>query len=258
MSLALRVKRLEKLAIDNSPVLLTAIGVVGTIGTAVLTHRAATRAEILVTAEITHRMREPEDIGFTKREHFDLTWKLYIPPVAFGGVTIAAIIMANRIGTRRAAAVAAAYTLSERAYSEYREKVIEKFGADKAQSVRDDIARDRMLSDPPRENNVVLVGSGDVRCYDMFSGRYFDSTVEEIKKAMNDTNYQVNSDGYASLTDFWGRIGLPRTSISDEIGWNQDKLMELEFSPVLGEDGRPCVAYTFRSNPVHRFDQFHP
>ena len=45
MNLGSKLKMIEKFAVDNSPSLLTAVGVVGTVGTAVLTHKAAMNTE---------------------------------------------------------------------------------------------------------------------------------------------------------------------------------------------------------------------
>jgi hypothetical protein len=255
MTLALRFKQLEKLAVDNSPALLTAIGVVGTITTALLTHKAATKVEQIICAKESVEGTHGEFMGRLK-ERAPLVWKLYIPPVVVGSLTLASIVGSNRIGSKRAAAVAAAYTISEKAYSEYRERVVATIGDNKERAIRDDVVRARLAENPPSESNMVVIGSGDVRCHDMYSGRYFDSSVEEIKKAMNDTNYQINTHGYASLTDFYERIGLPRNIVSEEVGWTSDKLMDISFTTILSEDGRPCVAITFSVSPVREYHKF--
>ncbi|MDB5716117.1 MAG: hypothetical protein JWO15_3514 [Sphingomonadales bacterium] len=258
LGLAGKIKILEKLAIDNSPVLLTAMGVVGTISTAVLTHKAAIKADRIETVAIQDDYYE--GLGVNKRElaqaHVKLVWKAYIPPVACGALTVTAIVMANHIGTKRTAALAAAYTVLDKAHDDYVEKVIERFGSTKEQDVRDDVVRQRLAENPPSESNVVLIGSGDVLCYDMTSGRYFNSAVEEIKKCVNDTNYQINAEGYASMSDFYDRLGLPRTSISEEMGWTSDKLMDVNFTTILSEDGRPCVAINFMTGPVRDYYKF--
>jgi len=250
-------KQIEKLAVDNSPLILTVVGVVGTITTAVLTHRAATKTTFFLMMEDEDR-QQAGLASRTKKEVVEVTWKNYIPPAIVGTLTITSIVGANRIGTRRAAALASAYAVSERAYSEYREKVIEKIGDSKERAVRDEIAQDRVTKNPPAEDNVVIVGTGDVLCCDLFTGRYFNSAIEELKKAQNDTNYQILHNGYASVTDFYDRIGLPRTDVSDQLGWNQDKLLELEFTTCMTEDGRPCIAYRFHSAPLRSFDRLHP
>lgn len=253
--ISFKLKALEKLAIDNSPALLTAIGVAGTIGTAILTHKAATKAaHKLIVEDAALPAGAPV---LTRKEIFQSTWKLYIPPVTSGTVTIGCIVMANRIGTKRAAALAAAYTLSEKAYTEYREKVIEKIGENQEKKVRTEIVEERLRRDPLSESNVVVVGSGDVRCYELYTGRYFNSSVEAIKRAVNEVNYQINTHGYASLSDFYTHIGLPHTAVSDEIGWTSDKLMDVDFTSVLSEDGQPCVAINFQTGPVRDYHRFH-
>lgn len=255
-SITSKIRYLEKLAINNSPVLLTAIGVAGTVATAVLTHKAATKAETLYREEIEAHYFDGIPLNEWKKERVKLVWRCYIPPVATGALTIGAIIFANRIGTKRAAAMAAAYTISERAYSEYRDKVVEKIGETKERNLRDELVQDQVRRNPISEENFIVT-SGDVMCCDLFSGRYFRSSVEDIKKAVNDTNYQIMHHQSATLTDFYDRVGLPRTDVSDEIGWNFDKLIEIEFTTVMKEDGQPCIAYRFPVHPVRGFHTLH-
>lgn len=245
MSLSQVAKKLEKLLTDNSPVLLTSVGVAGTIATAVLTGKASFEA-----AQI---LNETEPLE--PKEKVELVWKLYIPPVIVGAGTVSAIVLANRIGTRRAAAMAAAYTISEKAYAEYREKVVEKLGEAKEQEVRDEIAQQRVNANPPN-NEVIIVDNGDVLFLESYTGRYFKSSMETVKKALNDTNYQMYSDMYASLGDFQQRIGLPRTSLSEEVGWTVEDKIEIEFSATLTEDQRPCIVMNYIVAPVREYHRF--
>lgn len=262
MSLMGKAKILEKLAIDNSPVLLTAVGVVGTIGTAVLAHRAATKAQIWRKHEVDQRNREsqiaqvmPEEI--TRKEHFQNTWKLYIPTAISGATTVGCIVMANRIGTKRAAALAAAYTLSEKAFAEYREKVVERIGTKEHDKIRNELVEDRIRKMPPSEGNVLMVSGGDHLFMEMYSARYFRSDIETVRRAVNDINFKINTYGYASVSEFYDLLGLAHTQVSDEMGWNRDKMMDVNFDPVLSEDGQPCVGISFITVPVRNHDRFH-
>lgn len=252
MNLGEAFKRLEKLVVDNSPTILTAIGVTGTLTTAYLTGRASIKAaEILIDAETRLPGRE-----LTSQEKVRLVWKLYIPAVGTAVVTIAAIIGANRIGTRRAAALAAAYSVSEKAFEEYRTKVIEKLGERKEEAVRDEIAQDRVKRDPVDDRTVIVSGRGEVLCYEAYTGRYFKSDMETLRKAENDINRQVIHDGFASLGDFYDLVGLPKTSVSDEIGWTSEKPLEIHFSSVLSNDNIPCISIEYRGVPIRHFDRF--
>lgn len=252
MKFADLVKRTQKLAIDNSPAILTAIGVTGALTTAYLTGKASFKAAEMIREEAD---RTDKFTGYngTLKQDVKLVWKLYIPAAGTAVLTVTAIVAANHIGSRRAAAIAAAYTISEKAFEEYKEKVVEKMGATKEQAVRDEVAQDRVDRNPVSSHEVIIAGSGQVLCFDEWSGRYFQSDMETIRKAQNDTNYQVLNESYASLSDFYERIGLPSTSQSDEIGWNTDRMIDLKFSTTLAEDGRPCLAIDFGLTPIRGY-----
>jgi hypothetical protein len=243
---------------DNSPAILTAIGVTGTLSTAYLTGKASFKAGDILARE--QRLRSQTiDIApiLETKEKVQLVWKLYIPAAGSAVMTTAAIVCANRISTRRAAAMAAAYSISEKAWNEYKDKVVEKLGANKERAVRDEIAQDRVNSNPVGVNQVIITGGGDVLCYDMYTGRYFTSDMETLKKAQNDTNYEVLNNFYCSLTEFYNRIGLSSTTTSDDVGWNSDEMLELTFSTTMSDDQRPCLAMSFAVEPIRNFHRAH-
>jgi len=249
-------KRVGKLAQDNSPAILTVIGVAGTVTTAFLTGRASYKMAQVISAEKGHYDQNSEGYPLTKTDEVKLVWRLYVPAASAAIFTVAAIICANRIGTRRAAAVAAAYALSEKAFNEYREKVLEKIGANKEREVRDELAQDRVAKHPVSASTVVVAAGGNVLCFETHTGRYFRSDIETLRKAQNDLNQRIFSDGYASLTDFYNLIDLAKTDISDEVGWKVDELMELEFSTTLAENGQPCLTITYGAMPIRDYWKF--
>jgi hypothetical protein len=243
------VRRAQKAASDNTPALLTTLGVAGLVSTVVLTSRGTLKAAEILREEETEARKSTgdEDYILNDRRKVELTWKCFVPAIGTGAFTIACIIAANRIQTRRAAALATAYGLSQEAYKTYKDKVLEKLGEKKEQAVRDEIAQDQVTKNPPP--TVIVFGKGDSLCRDGFSGRYFESTLEDLKAAQNNINYRIIHDGYASLTDFWDEIGLPKTDESDEIGWNSDTGLELEYSAAISTDGRPCINISFQTVP---------
>lgn len=246
MNLSELAKRGVKLAADNSPAILTAIAVTGTVTTAYLTGRASFKAAMILSEESPH---------LHTKEKVDLVWRLYVPAVGTGLMTVGCTIAANRIGTRRAAAVAAAFTLSEKAFIEYREKVVERIGEKKEQAFRDELAQDRVNRHPSDTQQIVVVEGNSVLCFDAYTGRYFLSDMESLKKAQNDVNHQVLNEYYASLSDFYDKVGLPATSFSDEVGWNTDRLLELKFSVVLSEHGKPCMSVDFDVAPIRDYNR---
>lgn len=149
--------------------------------------------------------------------------------------------------------MAAAYSISERAFTEYKDKVEEKIGKNKAESIRDDIMQDRVNANPKSQAQIIVTPGGDHTIYEKLTGRYFTGSIEQIKKAQNDLNYRLNHDFSASLSDLYDLLDWPHTSISDELGWNSDRLLEIEFSPVLGEDGQPCIGIDYAVEPVRKY-----
>jgi hypothetical protein len=247
------VRRAQKATADNAPTILTALGVTGLVTTAVLTGKASFKAsQILYKHDYEAGLSGDPLPSF--QERFPLVWKLYIPAVGTGAVTIACIVCANHISTRRTAALASAYSIAQEGFREYREKVLEKVGEKKEQVIRDEVAQDGVTTNPPA--TTYIVGENEVLFKDEHSGRYFKSTLEDVKKAANDTNYQILGDDYASLSDYWDRLGLKKTSESDEVGWNTDNKLELLFASAITEDQKPCITVEFRTIPVRKFYRF--
>lgn len=256
MNISQIVRQVEKFAVDNSPLILTAIGVTGVVTTALLTGKACIKATRLVDFDDAERERNDEgSLPFSGK--VKLVWPHFIPPLATAALTVTAIIMSNRIGTRRAAAMAAAYSISEKAFEEYREKVVEKLGKGKERAARDELTQERMDRNPISQNQVLITGNGPVPCYDVYSGRYFLSDMESMKKAVNDINYRVINHNGASVNEFYDKLGIPHIEVGEEMGWTTDELLEPYFTTTMTDDERPALSLEFRSKPVRHYFRTH-
>jgi len=235
---------------DNATEILTGVGVTGTITVAYLSGRASFKAAELIRQEELHLYQLQDGVGvqLSTKERIKLVWPIYVPTIGTTGLTVASIVLANRLSSKKAAALAAAYGLSERAFSEYKDKVAEHLTKAKEVKIREEIAQDRVDKNPVSQ--VIITGAGDVLCYDSLTGRYFESNIEAIKKAMNTINYRIMHNGPESLSAFYDEIGLPPTSMSDELGWNSNDLMDILFSTTMSTDERPCIAIDFTVPPT--------
>lgn len=246
--------RAGKIFADNSPTILAAIGVTGVITTAVLTGKASIKAALILANE--EASRDPGGYGekIELREQIQLTWKEYIPAASAGLVTIACVILANRIGMRRTAALAAAYNIAEKAATQYKDKVVEIIGAKKEEEIRDAVSadkiRDRVLGREP-----IHTGVGPDKYMDSWSGREFFSSRAAIERAINAVNHKINTEFYASLTFFYQELGLAPTAISDDIGWNVTKLLDAWISYSSDEDDRPIGILEYNTHPVRNYDK---
>lgn len=253
MSLRSIFKKVEHFTADHSPEILTAIGVAGTLTTAFLTADSTIKAMRLIDFE-----EETQDKELEPREQIELVWKIYIPPVTSAVFTIAAIVGAAHVNRRRAAAMATAYTISERAFTEYKDKVVERLGEKKERDIRDELAQDRVDENPVSDNTVIINGGGDVLCYDRHTGRYFMSSMDELKQAEITINYMILHDGYASLSDLYFELGIPSTRYAEEVGWNTDTKLKMVFSAVLAENDKPCIAVDFDLAPRRKYSHYAP
>lgn len=243
----------------NSPVILTAIGVAGVVSTTVLAVR--------VTPEALERISEFENkenglwVKSTPVEKIQLTWPLYLPAALSGVSSIAAIIGAQSINSRRQAILLSGVTLAEKALTEYQDKVVELEGPETDRKVRDAIAKDHVMANPPGEKELIFTGQ-DVLCKDDYTGRYFHSTMEKIRQAQNDVNAQIiQGDMYASLNEFYMALGLSPTKGGEEVGWSAENLIDLNFTSVLtpeidGNGGIPVLVMGFRARPLQDYYRF--
>lgn len=253
-------QRTVEFATQNSAALLTAAGVVGTVATAVLAGRGGYKAneilakakldkmETLEKAAVAKGEPEPTELpDLTRMETLVLIGPYILPPIVTGGGTVAAIIFANRISAQKAAALAAAYGLAERNLSEYKEKVAEKLTGPKRQQIDDELAQEA-VNKTPGHSQIVIV-DGEVLCFDKPTGRYFRSTMDTIKQAVNTTNAEILHHDHANASFFYEELSLDKTTWSDMVGWNTDNLLELTYTTVLTDDGKPCIAIDFRTMP---------
>lgn len=258
-------KSLNKFTMVKSPAILTAIAVTGTVTTALLASQASFKAAKLIADEEVQRKESrelheivPEDIAPIKmdtNEKIALVWTLYIPAIGSGLTAVCAMIAATQIGNRRTVAAAAAYSLSEKAFGEYRGKIVDKIGAKKEEAARVEIAQERVNSTPGAQ--IVMINEGEVLCFDQYSGRYFKSDMETLKKAQNDLNYKIIGQSYASLNDFYDNVGLDYIPTGEELGWTTDTPLELNFYTVMSADQRPCIAFDFLASPKPNYFKAH-
>lgn len=241
---------------DNAPTILTAMGAVGLVGTAVLAVKATPEAMRRIEDADSRRVDDYEGANLqplTKIEQFKAGWKPYIPAALSATVSIACIVSANSIHAKRSAAIVGLYTVSETAFKEYREKIASTIGEKKEREVRSEIAGDRMEANPASGNQVILTGLGEQLCYDQLTGRYFKSDIEKIRQAQNNINAQCINHMYASQNDFYREIGLDPVALGEEVGWRPDRLMDIQFDTKMSDNGIPCISIDYRLQPIRGY-----
>ena len=239
------VKNLGGAISRNSPAILTGLGCAGVLTTAILTGRATLRASEIL------KMEAPDE-QLSSAEIIKLTWKVFIPPVLVGASSIACIIGANTINTHRNAALAALYSLSETAFREYKEKVVEEIGRNKELKVRDSIAQDRVTTNPVGDRTIIFTGNGEVLCYDALCDRYFKSSAEKIRQEVLKLNEDLRNDMWLDLNDLYYAIGLPSTKLGNQVGFDIDKgYIQVDYTGTLTPEGQPCLSIDMTVYPKY-------
>lgn len=238
----------------RSPEILTGIGIAGMITTTVLAVRATPKALKLIE----EKKNEDWVDELSPLEVVKTAWKPYIPAAVTCIASTVCLIGASSVNTKRNAALATAYKLSETALSEYREKVIETIGEKKEKTVRDKVAEERVKKNPVSKSEVIVTNNGATLCFDPISARYFKSSIDKIKRAENELNKQMLHDisGYVSLNDFYDELGLDHTSVGDDLGWNVDRLIDISFSSQLNDNGEPSVVLDYLVAPKYDYYKF--
>lgn len=265
--IAQTINRGRRLVGKNLPEILTVIGIGGMIATTVLSSKATVKAVRLIEEEKDRRVHEAGKVissddyekARTLRpvEVVKVVWKVYIPTVTTGILSIACLIGATSENVKRKAALAAAYKLSETAFLDYKGKVRELLGEKKATEVQEKISQDKVAANPIQNTQVIVTGKGDSLCLDLASGRYFKSNIDWIKKVLNELNRKMLSEMYISLNEFYMSIGLEPTTTGDELGWNIDNgFIDIKFGATLAADGTPCITLEYDLAPEYDYAKF--
>ena len=237
----------------HSPEILTGIGIAGMITTTVLAVKATPKAIRLI-----EEAKEEKGEDLTKAETVKTCWKAYIPAAAICVASTACLIGASSVSIRRNAMLATAYKLSETAFSEYKEKVVETIGDEKEKIVREKVSEERIKKNPLTKNEIIMTDYGDTQFYETLSGRYFKSDIEQIKKVVNYLNKDMLQDmfGTISLNEFYDELELERIDLGDELGWSVDKgLIEIDFTSKIADNGKPCIVLDYINAPYYGFDK---
>lgn len=259
MSIASLTSSFGRVLKDNSPAILAGVAVSGVVATTVLAVRVTPRAVDAIYEERMNKIKNgyvnteggsPDYI--TKLEILKVTWKFYIPAAAVGAATITAIILSNRVSARRAALMAAGYSLLNENFVEYREKIVETLGKAKEQKARDEIQQDHVSNNPPPAD-LIPRESDEVLFRNDADGRYFYSTVQKVRKAQNDVNEQCINGEAVSQNEFCQMLGLEPTRFGEEFGWNSDTLLDLNFTTTLSDKDQPCISLEYRSLPIRGY-----
>lgn len=238
------------------PEIMLGLGLTGFVSTVIFTAQAAPKAVELME----HRKKELEVEKLPPVEVVKTTWKCYLPAAVTGTLSVGCIIGSYSVNMKRNAALATAYTISETALKEYKDKVIETIGEKKEEGIRDSIAKDKLEKNPVTTSEVIITGKGKSLLFDPVSNRYFEYDLDMLQKAVNELNLKfTHGEMYVPLNELYWLMGVkPWQGMGDQLGWNVDFApISIRLSYAGADDGRPCAVMEYNVKPRYDYDNLH-
>lgn len=239
----------------NASTILTCVGAVGVVATAVTAVRATPKAMAVIDEAKTEKGGE-----LSKWETIQLTAPVYLPSVLVGTGTIVAIFGAHLMSKRTQAALTSAYALLDQSYKEYKNKVAELYGEDAHGEVTREIAKDYYDEEEYEDE----YEDGKQLFYETYSKQYFRAANETVLRAEYEVNRLIQEEGGLSLNVYFRMLGLEEKEYGEYVGWSSGQLMETYWSSwvhfthekVVMDDGLECWLIHMEFEPMSEFDEY--
>lgn len=246
-------RRTKLFANRHGATILTCVGGAGVIATAVLSVKATPKALALMK-----QAEEEKGEKLTKLEIVKVAGPVYIPAIATGAGTLVCIFGANSLNKRQQASLISAYALLDNAHKEYKKKVVELYGEEADKEVKAEIAKDKY------EKCDIVLDENKKLFFDDFSGRYFESTMENVVRAEYEINKKISSWGGAELNEFYELLDIPQMDTFNRMGWSIGGIMsdtwgnwlDFKHDKVIMDDGLECYIISAWPEPMYDYEYY--
>ena len=239
----------------HSPEILMAVGVVGTVTSAVMACRATMKVNEVIEKRnkafdaIQQCLEDPQlSEEYTEEDaNKDITLaymqsgvelvKLYAPAIALGTVSISCLVKSNDILRKRNVALTAAYATLNKTFKDYRQRVTDRFGVDVERELKCNIQKRTIEETVVDENGKETKVEKEIEVcgLDGYSeyARYFDETcfgwdkspeynLMFIKAQQNYANDVLKAKGRLFLNEVYDMLGMKPTKAGQIVGWVYD------------------------------------
>ncbi len=179
-----------------------------------------------------------------------------LPVAAVTTASALCVVGSNVKSARKYAALSAVYNITESRAREWADKTKEVVGEKNFEKIHDAICEDKVKASYPNGGiedgtEVIITGHGNTLCYESFTGKYFRSNPEHIRKVINDMNQKMFSENYVTYNEMLSEFGLDRCKYGEQFGWNiENGQIEPWFSSMLTDDNQPVLCIDFNAGPV--------
>ena len=173
--------------------------------------------------------------------------RLYAPSFLLGCLSIASLLSAHNILSKRYTAVAAAFTAVSKQFEEYRGHVKHQYGEDVDQEFMHNVERvevtDKETGEVTVEKQVISEGKGDEVYFDELSPLWDsynpDMNIVQLRSAIIQANQKFDFQGHLFLNDVYQLLGLPDTAEGSVRGWyldNNEPNKSIDFGVFNGSE----------------------
>lgn len=242
----------------HSPEILVVAGVVGVVGSAVMACKATLKVNEIndEAKENIDKIHEAGEKGVTQagevyteedvKKELAIVYvqtaykyaKLYAPAVIVGGLSVTAILAGHNITRKRNVALAAGYTAIDKAFKDYRGRVVERFGEALDKELRYNIKTKEVEEIVQNEDGseAVVKHQIDVADPTLYSdyARFFDDgctgwtkdpefNLMFLRDQQRYANDLLKSRGHLFLNEVFDMLGIPRSPMGQVVGWIYDE-----------------------------------
>ncbi|MEY8395920.1 DUF6353 family protein [uncultured Bacteroides sp.] len=238
----------------RSPEILVAVGVVGTVVSAVMACKATTKIDTILdetkdqldkiheyagnpdVAEKYNAEDAKKDTAIVYAQAGVKLAKLYAPAVGLGILSISSILASNNILRKRNMAISAALAAATQDFKDYRNRVIERFGKEvdhqlryniKAEEIEETVTDEKGKEKKVKKSIEVADpnASGYVK-YFTRSNPYWeeDSSYVEmfLRSQQNFANDKLKANGHLTLNEVYDMLGFHDSKAGMVVGWIYD------------------------------------
>lgn len=239
----------------KSPEILVGVGVVGVVTSCVLACKATTKIDSVMDEyrrveeniekvlsgetpiEVYTKADAENDLRIMRVKTAVNLAKLYAPSIILGGVSLGCIIKSHGILKNRYNAISAAYMTIDGSYKAYRNRVVERFGADVDKELKYGMKVEEITDTTVDENGNEVTTTAEYKTmYDLGYSEYARFFDESCIAWQKDPSYNLTflraQQAYANdllkargvlfLNEVYDMLDIPRSKAGQVVGWKYD------------------------------------
>lgn len=230
----------------NAPTILFGAGVVGVVTSTVLACRSTLKLDSVLEeaeqnrskAELVHKASIPtyteadyhQDLRVIQVKTAAAIVKLYAPAIIVGTLSIACLAKSHNILSRRNAALSAAYAAADKAFREYRKRVVDEYGEEKDREFRYGAEEKTILEQTEKGTKKTTELRRGAKSGGSMYARFFEETnpnwhrIPEynwtfLHGQQRWANDRLRARGYLFLNEVYESLGIEKCSYGQVVGW---------------------------------------